>query len=162
MKLDESCIARRRFLAGMLGGGAAALGAGVAVPVTCYLGNLHEEPPLPFLVLPEAESHVPPGDAKLVFYGRIPALVIRTPEPQGALRAFVATCTHFDCIVGYQPGENRIFCACHGGYYDVEGNVTAGPPPRPLRPFYVAFRQGKLVLALEKENLEEALRAADA
>jgi Rieske Fe-S protein len=57
--------------------------------------------------------------------------------------------------VSYQPGKDRIFCACHEGYYDLDGQVLAGPPPRPLREFYTRQQDGKLILALEKENLEE-------
>jgi len=162
MKLDESHIARRRFLCGMIGGGTTALASGAIVPLGCYLGNLRDEPPPPFLAIPRSQCELAPGTSKMVMYGRIPALVIRTPPPQGELRIFVATCTHFDCIVGYRSEENRIFCACHGGFYDVEGNVTAGPPPRPLRAFHFAQRDDKLWIALEKENLEKALRQSDA
>lgn len=162
MKIEESFIARRRFLAGMVGGGAAALASGSAVPLAFYAGNLRDEPPPAVLELPDAQWRLAPGESKLIPYGRIPVLLIRTPEPDGALKVFVATCTHFDCIVGYRAAENRIFCACHGGYYDVEGNVIAGPPPKALRPLHHAVRDGKLLIALEKENLEQALRSPDA
>lgn len=160
MQIHESYLDRRRFLCGMIGGGATTLALGAAVPLAAYVGNLREEPPPPFVAIPQAETDLTPGKSKLIMYGRIPALLIRTPE--GVLRAFVATCTHFDCIVGYREGENRIFCACHEGFYDVEGNVTAGPPPRPLRPFHCQVQDGKLFIALEKENLEKALRTTDA
>ena len=162
MKLDESHLARRRFLCGMLGAGTAALASGAAVPLAYYAGNLREEPPPPFLEIPQSECDLRPGKAKLFLYGRIPALVIRTPGPDSTLKVFVATCTHFDCTVGYREKENCISCACHGGQYDLDGNVTAGPPPQPLRRFHHAFRDGKLVIALEKENLERALRRSDA
>jgi nitrite reductase/ring-hydroxylating ferredoxin subunit len=161
MKLDESYIARRRFLCGLAGGGTAALASSAVVPLAAYLGNLHDEPPPPFLAVPPEQCELAPGTSKLIMYGRIPALVVRTAPPQSELRVFVATCTHFDCIVGYRPEENRIFCACHGGFYDVDGNVTAGPPPRPLRPFHFQLRDGKLWIALEKEDLEQALRQAE-
>ncbi|NUQ65915.1 MAG: Rieske 2Fe-2S domain-containing protein, partial [Pirellulales bacterium] len=162
MRLDESHIARRRFLCGMAGGGTAALATIVAAPLGSYLGNCRDEPPPAFVELPQSQYELAPGTSKLVMYGRIPALVVRTPLPQGELRILVATCTHFDCIVGYQPGENRIFCACHEGLYDVDGNVVSGPPPRPLRPFHFQVREGKLLIALEKENLEKAIREAEA
>ena len=155
MKLDDSHIARRRFLCGLLGGGTAALGATVATPAICYVGNLRRQPPPRRLELAAADFELPPGSGKLVMYGPIPALLIRTPSPEGRLKAFVATCTHFDCTVSYQAGENRIFCACHEGYYDIDGRVLAGPPPRPLREFYTRQADGKLILALEKDNLEE-------
>jgi cytochrome b6-f complex iron-sulfur subunit len=158
MKIEESCIARRRFLCSMIGGGAGALALGAAVPVAYYAGNLREEPPPPFLKLPKTEYDLPPGKAKLIRYGRIPVLMIHTPEPQSDLRLFVANCTHLDCTVGYQETENLIFCACHKGYYDLNGHVISGPPPAPLRKLYSKeLPDGTLVIALEKENLEKAL-----
>jgi len=156
MKLDDSYIGRRRFLASMVGGGAVALGCGVGLPLTYYAGNLREEPPPPFLEIARADYDLAPGKSKLLMYGRIPALLVRTRGPESELKIFVATCTHFDCTVGYQEDENRIFCACHEGYYDLDGKVLAGPPPRPLRPFYHKFKQGRLIIALEEAKLEEA------
>ena len=68
----------------------------------------------------------------------------------------MATCTHFDCTVNYVEDENRIFCACHEGYFDLDGRVVDGPPPEPLRPFYSKLGDDGLLIALEKENLEKA------
>ena len=156
MRLDDSHVARRRFLCGLLGGGAVALGATVATPAVCYVGNFRRQPPPPRMELAAADYQLAPGTSKIVMYGHIPALMLRTPLPEGLLKVFVATCTHFDCTVSYQPKEKRIFCACHEGSYDTDGRVLAGPPPRPLREFYTRQRQdGKLIIALEKENLEE-------
>ena len=152
MKIEESYLARRRFLGGMLGGGAAALGSGMAVPLACYMGNLREEPPPAFLEIEKADYDLPPGKAKMLMYGRIHALLIKTPENE--LKVFVANCTHFGCTVGFQEEENRIFCACHKGYYDLEGQVLSGPPPEPLRRFHWKIQDETLVIALEKENLE--------
>lgn len=157
MKFRDSYLARRRFLGGMIGGGAAALAAGMAGPLACYVGNLREEPPPEFLELDAKDNELAPGTSKLIAYGQIPVLMFRTPEPAAELKTFLATCTHLDCIVGYKPAENCIFCACHEGYYDLEGRVISGPPPRPLGPVYHALRGGKLFLALEKENLDKAL-----
>jgi Rieske Fe-S protein len=165
MKIDDSYIRRRRFLRGMLGGGTAALGLSVVVPVVPYVGNLREEPPPLFLELDKSQYDLPPGTSKIVPYGRIPAILIRTPEPASELRIFVANCTHLDCTVGYEAETNRIVCECHMGYFDIDGNVLDGPPPRPLKPFVWEFRDAPeggdpvLVIALEKENLEEALHA---
>lgn len=157
MKLDESHIGRRRFVGGMLAGGAAALGAAVAAPLAPYTGNLREEPLPEFLAIPESEVPQHAGDSAIVMYGRVPALLLRLPQPEAALRVFVATCTHFDCTVSYQRDKNRIFCACHDGCFDLEGQVTAGPPPKPLMRFHMAQGNGQLIIALEKENLEKAL-----
>ena len=156
MKLDESYLARRRFLCGMLGGGVAALGAGLAAPAVQYTGNFHPEPPPDFLELAPADSTLAPGTAKIVRYGQIPVLLLRPPGDRGQLRVFVATCTHLNCTVCYQPAENRIYCACHEGYYDVDGRVLAGPPPRPLQEFFQKVVHGRLIIALEREKLDKA------
>ena len=140
----------------MLGGGAVALGAGVAAPLVQYAGNFRKEPPPDFLEVGEADYKLPPGNSKLIMYGHIPVLIVMTPEPESVLNVFVATCTHFDCTVSYKRNENLIFCACHEGYYDISGNVISGPPPKPLRRFYSKLVNDKLVIALEKENLEKA------
>ena len=158
MKINESYMVRRGFLCRMLAGGGAALGAGMATPIVYFAGNLREEPLPTHLELEREDYDLAPGTGKIVSYGRIPALLIRPPEPDGSLKVFVATCTHFDCTVGYRKDENRIVCACHDGYYDLDGQVVSGPPPRPLQPVYHAVHGGKLILALEKENLEKALQ----
>ncbi|NQT14356.1 MAG: Rieske (2Fe-2S) protein [Planctomycetes bacterium] len=158
MKINQSYLARRRFLSGMLGGGAAALGASVAVPLVGYVGNLKEAPPPEWMEIEKTDYALAPGTSKLVMYGHIPALLIQTREPGSELRVFDATCTHFDCTVRYVPEEDHILCACHEGYYRVDGSVISGPPPRPLRKFWHRLHNGKLVIALEKENLEKAFQ----
>jgi len=158
MKINESYLARRRFLCGMLGGGAAALGASVAVPLAPYVRNLREEPLPEWLEIEKADYELAPGTANKVKYGPRIALLIQTPEPESVLKVFDAECTHLDCKVNYEPGENRIVCHCHKGYFHVDGRVMDGPPPAPLREFYHAFRSGKLVIAMEKENLEKAFQ----
>ncbi len=45
--------------------------------------------------------------------------------------AFDLRCTHQGCPVHKVDGG--FACPCHGGRYDDDGAVTAGPPPRPLR-----------------------------
>ena len=47
-------------------------------------------------------------------------------------RALSATCTHLGCRVRWDETSLRYLCPCHGGVYDREGRVVAGPPPVPL------------------------------
>jgi succinate dehydrogenase / fumarate reductase iron-sulfur subunit len=58
-----------------------------------------------------------------------PVLVSRTGRD---ITCFKASCTHLGCIVKWDSQLERFRCACHGGVFDREGNVLAGPPPRPL------------------------------
>ncbi len=44
--------------------------------------------------------------------------------------ALLAVCTHLGCAVAWEQDE--FVCPCHGGKYDAQGSVTAGPPPRAL------------------------------
>ncbi|MBM3678824.1 MAG: Rieske 2Fe-2S domain-containing protein, partial [Actinobacteria bacterium] len=43
-------------------------------------------------------------------------------------------------------GVSGFGCPCHGGSYDKEGNVTAGPPVRGLDRFEFSIENGNLML----------------
>ena len=64
-----------------------------------------------------------------------------------SLRAFVAVCTHLDCIVKYAPIRSRIECGCHGGVFSTDGKNLAGPPPRPLETLAVRVVDGVVVVS---------------
>ena len=72
MKFRDSYLERRRFLGSMIGGGAAALAAGMAGPLACYVGDLREEPPPEFLELDAKDNELAPGASKLIAYGQHP------------------------------------------------------------------------------------------
>jgi Rieske Fe-S protein len=102
----------------------------VVAPVVAYFypPKLEEIPSEPVLVCPEAD--LPVGESKTVRFGRYPALVLNTPQ---GLKAYSAVCTHFACIVKWDPNLGQIVCPCHEGYFDAaDGHVISGPPPTPL------------------------------
>ena len=125
-----SDLTRRDFLKLVKGTGIA-LGVGVfAAPVVAffYPPKLVEMPEEPVLVCPEAD--LPVGQAKMVEFGRYPAIVVNTPN---GLRAYSAVCTHFACLVKWNPDTARLECPCHDGFFEVaDGSVISGPPPKPL------------------------------
>jgi Rieske Fe-S protein len=41
-------------------------------------------------------------------------------------------CTHLGCRVRWHPDIQEYVSPCHDGHFDIEGNVTKGPPPRQL------------------------------
>jgi len=53
------------------------------------------------------------------------------------VRAMSAPCTHLGCQVHWEADAKRFKCPCHGGAYDREGRVVAGPPPAPLQRYAV-------------------------
>ena len=62
------------------------------------------------------------------------------------VRAMHSTCTHLGCRTSYDPDVRRILCPCHGGVYDLEGQVVAGPPPAPLRALPTRVENGQVLV----------------
>jgi len=60
--------------------------------------------------------------------------------------AFSPICTHLGCGVAWDEKQKKFFCPCHGGVYDINGNVLAGPPPRPLTRLELKMEGGKLLV----------------
>ncbi|MGO9255790.1 MAG: ubiquinol-cytochrome c reductase iron-sulfur subunit [Bryobacteraceae bacterium] len=85
-----------------------------------------------------------PNSGKIVRFGDNPVLLIRVSQTEW--RALSAVCTHLSCIVQYQPERARIWCACHNGVYNLQGQVVSGPPPRPLQPYAVHIREDEVVI----------------
>jgi len=94
-------------------------------------------------------SALKPNSAAIFKFGTRPGILIRTAT--GELRAFSAICTHLNCTVQYKEDEQHIWCACHGGYFDLNGINIAGPPPRPLEQYAVNLSGDDVVVS--KENL---------
>ena len=82
----------------------------------------------------DAEGRWPPP---FEFNGK-PCLLVRAPN--GEIRAFNAICTHVACTVEFRPAEGDIFCNCHNGVYNLNGQNVSGPPPRPLQEYKVTIR----------------------
>jgi len=52
-------------------------------------------------------------------------------EPDG-FYAFWARCTHLGCTPNWFEAEGRFKCPCHGSNFNKDGDVIAGPAPKPL------------------------------
>jgi len=61
--------------------------------------------------------------------------------------AFSANCTHLGCPVRWMEGAELFMCPCHGGVYYKDGNVAAGPPPRPLVRYAVRVENGDVKMS---------------
>jgi glycine/D-amino acid oxidase-like deaminating enzyme/nitrite reductase/ring-hydroxylating ferredoxin subunit len=53
-------------------------------------------------------------------------------DPEGALHALSAKCTHLGCAVHWNAAERSWDCPCHASRFDIEGQVLHGPAPTPL------------------------------
>ena len=90
-------------------------------------------------------SELKPNSAKIFKFGSRPGLLVRTAS--GEFRAFTAICTHLNCTVQYRDDREQIWCACHGGQFDLNGINVGGPPPRPLEQYAVNLSGDDVVVS---------------
>jgi Rieske Fe-S protein len=60
-------------------------------------------------------------------------------EPEDKYNHWIALssrCMHLGCPVRWVEAAERFICPCHGGVYNIRGQVAGGPPVRPLDRFY--------------------------
>jgi cytochrome b6-f complex iron-sulfur subunit len=146
---EKDVLSRREFV--WLGGaavGAVYVGA-IGYPVYQYLSTpaqrSAEAAAVTQTTLDNAAS-LPPNTAMMFKFGAKPGMLIHHAD--GSWSAFNAVCTHLACTVKYEPEQNRIFCACHGGVYDpVTGTNTAGPPPKPLTKYNVEVKDASIIIS---------------
>lgn len=92
-------------------------------------------------------SDLPPGTGRNFRFGSFPAILICTQDKQ--LHVYKAICTHLGCTVQFRVDKQNIYCACHGGEYDVAtGKNIAGPPPKPLTALKAEIKDGKIIVSL--------------
>jgi Rieske Fe-S protein len=53
-------------------------------------------------------------------------------------------CTHLGCRVRWVDDQDGFFCPCHNAVFGPDGEVIAGPPPRPLDRFDYKVEEGQL------------------
>jgi menaquinol-cytochrome c reductase iron-sulfur subunit len=157
----ETVTRRRVFEIGAQGAGGIAVAA-IALPALGFaLGPMFEEQfPDPYQdVGPERdfniETYVPrvieivPGAGEA---GKTTIYVRRTDparDQQNADQPYVAIstrCAHLGCPVRYVQASRRFICPCHGGVYGFQGEVTGGPPVRPLDRFYTKVERGRVLV----------------
>ncbi len=150
MAMKRSQASRRNFLWGVLTGSAGVLGLtwlGSAFhvlwsPFDRAISQQGTPSPTPGTssVTPEPSSviaHVPdvPRNSTLNF------IIEPTGEPgvlvhlkDGKFVAYNALCTHFACVVTYDPRKQLLRCPCHGSEFDAAhaGTVITGPAASPL------------------------------
>jgi len=137
--------ARRRFMQFLLGGGLLASAVAFLYPVLRYL-----VPPAATDLGGDSVVAAKVGDlkansGKIFRFGSRPGLLVRTAD--GEYRAMSAVCTHLNCTVQYRSDVREVWCACHNGFYDLNGRNVAGPPPRPLESYDVHINGDDVVVS---------------
>lgn len=144
----ETGVSRRGFVDWLLGTSLGGFFVAVIYPVVRYwIPPEVPESTVNSVTLPFTTTDMPPSSGRIFKFGSRPGILIRTPA--GEFRAFSARCTHLDCTVQYRDDLSHIWCACHNGHFDLNGNVLAGPPPEPLPGFEVNVRGDQIVVSQE-------------
>ena len=142
---NRSEPARRRFMQFLLGGGLLASAVAFLYPVLRYL-----VPPAATdlggdSVVAAKVGELKANSGKIFRFGSRPGLLVRTAD--GEYRAMSAVCTHLNCTVQYRSDVREVWCACHNGFYDLNGRNVAGPPPRPLDSYAVHINGDDVVVS---------------
>jgi Rieske Fe-S protein len=137
--------ARRRVMQFLLGGGLLASAASFLYPIVRYL-----VPPAAVdlggdSVVAAKVGELKVNSGKIFRFGSRPGLLVRTAD--GEYRAMSAVCTHLNCTVQYRSDVREVWCACHNGFYDLNGRNVAGPPPRPLESYVVHINGDDVVVS---------------
>jgi cytochrome b6-f complex iron-sulfur subunit len=133
---------RRRFLGVLLSlSGLSALGS-LIYPVFRFI--LPQREISSGTVLRIKRGDVPQGSFKELVLDNKPVIVIEVP--QKGYVAFSRICTHLGCLVRFDSDKKVFICPCHGGTFDMNGNVLSGPPPRPLERINLKIEGEEIVI----------------
>lgn len=127
---------RRTFVNRLMGTSLAAFTMALIAPVVGFLipgasGGADSDVIVDPAGTPVDPASIPEGGSVLGMLAGEKVVVVRTGADSFVV--LTATCTHLGCLVSYQSQNEELACPCHGGRYDLNGNVLGGPPPDPLR-----------------------------
>jgi cytochrome b6-f complex iron-sulfur subunit len=148
---SEEEMARRKILT-LIGTGALSVaGLGTAITGLRFLepNVVYEEDARVSVGRPQ---EIPPGTVLV-----IPKYKIYVIRSAAGFFALSSVCTHLGCMTRYVPESAQLACPCHGSRFSLEGKVTAGPAPRPLRRLQLTIERGVLVVDASKEVPPDAL-----
>lgn len=147
----SEAASRRTFAKMALGAVGLCYTAAIGYPIYRYLASPEEKASVLAAVtevtLKDAQK-LPTGSVLMFKFGTQPSMLIHHAD--GTWVALSAICSHLGCTVQFQPENNRIYCACHGGTYDPKtGANVAGPPPKPLKHYAVNVTDKEVVVSRE-------------
>ncbi len=135
-------VSRRGFLDYFIGGGLAALLAGMVAPIGAYLWPARKRGGTQDVVEAGQVEGWQVGLARPIQIGGHPILVVRSTESE--FRAFSSVCSHLGCIVQWEVSSRTFKCPCHAGTFSGEGKVLSGPPPSALIAYETFVAGGKV------------------
>lgn len=151
---------RRKFLSGLIGVVAGIVSTVVAIPAIGYLispglkratgenwislgplASVTPGVPTPFKWSRQIED----GWVKATQSGMAYAVQLEGQE----LKVLSDVCTHLGCRVVWHQDRQLFVCPCHDGFFAADGQVTFGPPPKPLIDLPHRIENGQIQVRLE-------------
>ena len=71
-------------------------------------------------------------------------------QQDGQVTVFAPKCTHLGCGYRWADEEKQFKCPCHGSAFGIDGQVLAGPAPRPLDRLPARIENGRLMVVFEE------------
>jgi menaquinol-cytochrome c reductase iron-sulfur subunit len=164
MSMEESGVdvKRRAVLGGVIKVAIGAVAAAVGVPIVGFILT-------PLLAAKESHWHevgaldnFRPSTTVLTIFPlnvqdgwvqatRSTAIYVRRGT-QNDFSVFSPKCTHLGCATQWNSNTQQFFCPCHGGVFDAEGKVVAGPVPRALDRYETKVENGRLYVGSLKTS----------
>ncbi len=119
-------------------------GVGLLGPTLLYVWPSTQEGPVQHRQEVGAEQDWAVWTGKKVAIGGKAVVVVRMKQ---GFRAFSAVCPHLGCLVHWDQAKRLFECPCHAAFFDQDGKVASGPPPRPLRELMVSVVQGQVFVS---------------
>lgn len=151
---DNALLSRRQFLEKVsiaLGAVGAAL---VGIPIVGFLVSpLLQRPPETWRTVGHVDDFDVGTTTEVSFLDASPlpwaGVTAKTAawlrrDSQNKFTAFAVNCTHLGCPVRWLSDADLFMCPCHGGVYYDDGEVAAGPPPKPLPQYPARVRNGQV------------------
>jgi menaquinol-cytochrome c reductase iron-sulfur subunit len=157
MAEEEKKISRRTFLGFATWAIGGVISVGVGIPAISYVVG-------PSLQKTDTQEWIRIGSSSKVEIG-IPTLFkVKIQKQVGwivneeELAVYILTengsdfvalsniCTHLGCRVRWIVDQDKFYCPCHNAVFDKDGQVVAGPPPRPLDQYQVKVENGQLFI----------------
>ena len=142
---SEGSTSRRSFLNYILGLSGLGLLGSILYPVLQFILPPKLSEAIQSNVVAGKVGELKPNSGKVFKFGNRPGILIMMAS--GELRAFSAVCAHLQCTVQYRSDLSMIWCACNNGRFNLNGEVTSGPPPRPLEQYKVSLRGDDIVVS---------------
>ncbi len=157
MDVSKTQISRRKFLGYLIGGIGGVIGAVVAAPLVGYFLSPAWRKSKSLLTPIARTSDIPIGVPTFVTYEeRMRDGWFVSTLSKGAwvvtkdgkeFIVFDPRCTHLNCPYYWDKQKEIFLCPCHDGRFDIDGNVTGGPPPRPLDRLEVMVKDDTILLS---------------